>query len=401
MTEGDGVTFAACPFFIVTGIGLCYNGFTALMHYIGEMRMNGYYIGKLTEEMQREGFDAVLVAPGEELEFLTGFSPMLCERFQGLFVKADGSCFYICNLLYEGEFRKAFPESIPLYTWFDGDVMTEKVCAALIKEGLSGAVIGVGGTVPAFSLLEIGEKMPVTFKSGKAALERMRMIKTLEEMDALRDSAAIADRVFEEIISYVKPGMTEGDAAAFLMKRMTELGGKRPECIAAAGANASYPHYMGNSAVIGERDSLLLDFGCTYNGLYSDMTRMLYFGEPTEEERNLYNLVRRANEEAEELCISGAFVPDIDARAREVLDEQGYAPTLLNRLGHGIGYTVHEAPDIKQSNPIRLAPGMAFSIEPGIYIAGRTGIRVEDIVLINEHGEREVLNRSPKDMIVL
>ena len=363
--------------------------------------LNAFYIDKLVREMRTEGFDAVLVAPGEELEFLTGFSPMLCERFQGLFIKSDGRCFYICNLLYEGEFRKALPDDVPVYTWFDGDDMAEKVKGFLEKEGLMHGVIGVGGTAQAFSLFLIADACPVTWRSGKAALERMRMIKTPSEMESLRESARIADRVFSEILDYIKPGMTEGDAASFLLRRMTELGGKRPECIAAAGANAAFPHYMGTSAVIKERDSLLLDFGCTYRGLYSDMTRMIYFGEPSARERTLYNLVRRANEEAEDLCRAGAYIPDIDRRAREVLDEMGLSHTLVNRLGHGIGYTVHEAPDIKASNPMHLEEGMAFSIEPGIYIPGEIGIRVEDIVLIGTGGEREVLNRSTKEMIVL
>lgn len=171
--------------------------------------------------------------------------------------------------------------------------------------------------------------------------------------------------------------------------------------MAQSGPNSALPHYLGWSRRIEERDVLLMDFGCTFRGMHSDITRTVFVGRPTPKQVEVYNLVRRANEEAEALVRAGAFVPDIDRRAREVLDEKGYAWSLTSRLGHGIGRMTHEQPDIKASNPIRLAAGMAFSIEPGIYLVGEFGVRVEDIVVLDERGEREVLNRVPKDLIVL
>ena len=182
---------------------------------------------------------------------------------------------------------------------------------------------------------------------------------------------------------------------------MAELGGRSPECIVGIGANASYPHYIDNKGVAGDRDIVLMDYGCTYNGLYSDMTRTVFIGEPEERIREAYDLVLRANLAAEDMVKPGAWVPDLDKKAREVLDEKGYAHTLINRLGHGVGYTIHEQPEIKQSDRRKLEPGMAFSIEPGIYMTGDFGIRIEDVVMINELGEREVLNHSDKNMIVL
>ena len=268
--------------------------------------MNTFYMKKLQEELKNSGFSAILISPGEELDFLLDFEPLFCERFQGLFVKADGTCFYICNLLYAEEFKQALPPEIPIYSWFDGDVMTEVVAKVLKEQGLLGTVIGVNSTAQAFNVLEIME-----------------------------------------------------------------------------------------------HDVVLMDFGCTVGGMYSDMTRTVFVGEPTEQEREIYELVRRANEGAEELVREGAFVPDIDQRARDILDEKGYAWSLVNRLGHGVGYTIHEAPDIKRSNPMHLEKGMAFTIEPGIYLPGTFGVRVEDVVIINENGEREILNHATKDLIVL
>lgn len=363
--------------------------------------MNKYYMNKLVEELQKSEFSSILISPGEELNFLMQFNPMMCERFQGLFVKKDGTMFYICNLLYEEEFKAALPEECKVYPWFDGDVMTEVVGDVLAKYDLLGTTIAVNSTAQAFNVLEIQDKVDVTFKNGKPLLERMRMIKNEQEMQYLRESSAIVDQVFLEVLEIIKPGMTEAEIGNFLMTRMTELGGSDAECIVAVRENAGYPHYSDNKGIVKEHDLVLMDYGCTWHGLWSDMTRTVFVGEPTEREREIYELVRRSQQEAEDMVCLGAYGPDIDKHARAVLDEKGYAWSLINRLGHGIGYSIHEAPDIKQSNPMRLEIGMAFSIEPGIYLGGDIGVRIEDIVMINEKGEREVLNKVTKELIVL
>lgn len=363
--------------------------------------MREKYVKKLVICMKEAGLDAVMLCPGEEMEFLAGFRPMMCERFQGLFVKADGSMFYICNLLYEDEFRKELPDSVPLYAWFDGEVMTEVVGGVLKEHGLLGKKIGVNSDAQAFNILEIMDKVDVTFCNAKPLLEEMRIHKDEEELENLRASARVVDQVFTEVLPLIKPGVTEKTIQEFLLRRMSELGGKSPECIVGVGANSSYPHYSDNKGVIGEQDVVLMDYGCTWNGLYSDMSRTVFVGGATERQKEAYALVRKSNESAEAMVEEGAWIPDIDKKARDVLDEKGYAKTLINRLGHGIGYTIHEAPDMKQSDPRKLERGMAFTIEPGIYLAGDFGIRIEDVVVVNNKGEREVLNKATKDLIIL
>lgn len=359
------------------------------------------YLDRLIRMMPERGLDAVLVAPGEEFAFLFGDTPMMCERFQGMFITAEGKMFYICNLLYADQMREILGKDIPVYTWFDNDDMVDVVSGVLKDQGLSGAVCGVNSSVPAFSMLAVAEKSGIAFRDAKLLFEEIRIHKTPEEMQALRDSAAIVDRVFAEVIGKIRPGMTEKDVQDFIMNRMTELGGKAPESIVANKAHAGFPHYNGNRGVIGERDLVLMDYGCTCRGLYSDMTRTVFVGGLDDREKEAYGLVRRANESAEAMAVEGAFVPDIDKKARAVLDEKGYAKTLINRLGHGVGYTIHEQPEIKQSDRRNLERGMAFSIEPGIYLPGDFGIRIEDVVLINEKGETEVLNKADKSLIVL
>lgn len=363
--------------------------------------MREKYMKKLVECIRQARLDAVMVCPGEELQFLLGFTPMMCERFQGLFVKADGEMFYICNLLYQDELREKMPDSIPVYSWFDGEVMTEIVDNVFREKGLLGKTIGVNSDAQAFNVLEIMDKVDVTFKNAKPLLEEMCIIKDTEELDALRKAASIVDQVFTEVLEVIRPGVTEKEVQDFLLRRMSELGGASVECIVGVGANSSYPHYCDSKGVIQEQDVVLMDYGCTWKGLYADMSRTVFVGGITEKQRECYELVRRSNEEAEAMVKEGAWIPDIEKHARDVLDEKGYAKTLINRLGHGIGYSIHEAPDMKMSNPRHLEKGMAFSIEPGIYLGGDFGIRIEDIVIVNEKGEGEILNKATKDLIIL
>lgn len=363
--------------------------------------MRTYYIEKLAKLMGEQKMDAVMICPSEELRFLTGFSPMMCERFQALFIKASGEMFYICNLLYQEEMRKSFDAAIPVYSWFDGDVMSEVVSEILKEQGLGEAVIGVNSTAPAFQTIELASVLPIRFVNAKPLLEEMRICKTQEEMDALRHSAWIADQAFSAVLPKIHAGMKEYDVWQILREEMSSRGGEDAEGIVASGPNSSYPHYASYDRVIEEQDIIVLDFGCTWKGMYSDMSRTVFVGEPTAEQRKVYEIVDRSQLAAEKAAVLGAFIPEIDAAARDIIAEEGYDGTLLNRVGHGIGYMVHEAPDIKKSNPRHLEKGMAFSIEPGIYLAGRFGMRIENIVMINEEGETEILNKSSRELIVL
>ena len=359
------------------------------------MRKN--FIDKLVSLMNNTGMDAVLVCPSEEMKFLIGFSPMMCERFQGLFIKSDGNIFYICNLLYKGELANRFSD-MKIYDWFDGEFMQEAVLKILEKEKLTGKTIGVNSTAPAFNILDLNAK--ITFVNAKPLLEEMRIRKTEEELENLRISASIADKAFEETIKFIKPGLKESDIRDCLFRTMTSNGGRDPFAIVASGPNSSYGHYMGSERIVGAQDVVLLDFGCIYNDMCSDMSRMVFTGGITDEYKKIYEICRKSTEAAEAACAEGAFIPDIDRTARDIIDNAGYKEYFDHRLGHGIGYMIHEAPDIKASNPRKLEKGMAFSIEPGINIPGKIGMRVEDIVAITEKGT-EVLNKSTHDLIII
>lgn len=365
--------------------------------------LNQKAIEKLAALEREQGLDAMLVAPSEDLEFLMGFTPFLCERFQGLFIKNNGECFYIANLLSKEEIAKEVEPEGKVYSWWDGEDYVKAVLNILEKEGLRGKTIGTSQSVRAFHVLNLMGSGEIRFVAARDLMDETRIHKSSQELDALRKAASIADEALKRALLEIRPGMSERKIREILFGKMVELGGERPEGLICTGPNTGYPHYalVGEGRTLEERDILLLDFGCTYKGFQSDMTRTFFFGEPSEKERRVYEAVLRANLAGEEAAVLGAWIPDIDRAARDVISSTGYGETFTTRLGHGIGCKCHEAPDIKQSNERRLEKGMAFSIEPGIYLAGEFGVRIEDIVVINEKGEREVLNQVNKEMTVI
>ena len=361
------------------------------------MRTN--YINKLIPLMKENQLDAILVSPSEELLFFTGHTPVMCKRFQGLFIKSDGDYFYVCNLLYMGEVERNYPD-IRAYGWFDGDEMAVSVSEALAKEGLHGKRIGVNWATPAFNILDIASATGITFVNAMPLMEEIRVIKTEDEIEKLRAVAAINDEVFSEVIQFIKPGLKEIEIKNFLFSEMGKRGGVQHWAIVARGPNSSYPHYGGSDGVVEEKDVILLDFGCTYNGLRSDMSRMVFVGGITEKQKEIYNICREATEVGQAACFEGAFIPDIDKAARDVIEAAGYGEYFRHRVGHGIGYMIHEEPYIKGSNKRKLEKGMCFSIEPGINLPGEFGMRIENILAITDKGV-EVLNKSTHDIVIV
>lgn len=363
--------------------------------------MRTEYIQRLTDLLKENKLDAMLISPSEELKFFTGLDLMLCERMQGLFITAGGECFYICNDIYTGEVDEGLNGAIPIFGWHDNQGMDMAVDAAFTKYGLFGKTIAVNTSGQVCNILDIASRTGVRFVNGRGLLEEVRIHKSHEELEKMRRSAAVADSLFEPVCALIRPGIREADVRDLMAELMTRAGGTNLDIIVASGPNASYPHYFRYDRVIEEGDVVLLDWGCAIEGLMSDMSRSVFVGSVTQEQAKLYDLVDRAQRAAQDAVALGAWIPDLDRLAREVLDEQGMAHTLLNRLGHGIGYSVHEGPYISQLNERRLEQGMCFSIEPGVYLPGHFGVRIENIMCINEQGQPEVLNKADRSLRVL
>ena len=362
--------------------------------------MNKKYLNKLVAILQKNNMDALLVAPSEEMEFLMGHNTHLCERFQALIIKNDGTYFYICNLLTVDEIQAVLGPDIKVYGWFDGNLFTDTVRNAFRENGLLGKTIGVNSTERAFLILQIMGAMDVKFVDGKPLLEEMRIIKDDEELENLRIAARITDESYDDLLKFIKPGIKEVDIANKMNEIFKLKGADEGFTMVCSGPNSSYPHYNDNQRVIEEKDVIVLDWGCKYNNMCADMSRTVFVGGITEEERKIYEIVLESQEAGEKAAVVGAYIPGVDKAAREVIERAGYGEYFFTRLGHGIGYSVHEAPDIKASHNRNLEPGMVFSIEPGIYIAGKVGMRIENIVAVTKDGN-EVLNKASKEIKII
>ena len=362
--------------------------------------MNERFKERLIRLMGEKQVDAMMIAPSEELRFLAGFNVYQDERFQALFLTAKGGAFYICNILSRDEVVEGLGEPIPVHTWTDNEDFAAVAGNVLEEYGLLGGTVGVNSTVRAFNLIPVAERTGIRFVNGKEWLEEIRIIKTPGEMENLRIAARIADDIFPELLDFIRPGLREIDIRTEMERLFAARGVKLAGDIVASGPNSALPHYFGNQRVIEEQDVIVLDYGCSYGGMFSDVTRTVFVGGVTEEQRKVYEIVRRANRAAREAVREGAFIPDVDAAARNLIAAEGYGEFFTTRLGHGIGYITHEQPEIKGTNRRRLEQGMAFSVEPGIYMAGKFGVRIEDVILMGEEGV-ERLNRTGHEIVVI
>lgn len=232
-------------------------------------------------------------------------------------------------------------------------------------------------------------------------VEDLRVVKGPDEQQAMRDAARIADEAFSRVTAVLRPGVTERQVARTLDEAILELGADAPafETIVAAGANSASPHHEPGETVINAGDPVVIDMGARYRGYCSDMTRSFCVHEADDRYKELHDLVLRAHLGAEEAIRAGIAGKDADAIARDLLTEAGYGEEFTHSLGHGVGLDVHERPRLGKDSEDTIEPGMAVTIEPGIYISGWGGIRIEDTVIVAD-GSHEVLNHSAKEAVL-
>ncbi len=234
-------------------------------------------------------------------------------------------------------------------------------------------------------------------------VEALRMLKDEDELNRMRKAAAIADAAWADLIPLIKPGVVERDLAIELEYKMKKLGaeGLAFDIIAASGVRSSLPHGRASEKQIAQGDLVTFDFGAIYEGYCSDMTRTVMVGDPTAKQREIYEIVLEAEQRGVAACKAGMTGKDLDEVCRSYIREKGYADAFGHGTGHGVGIDVHEAPRVSgRGEKDRLLPGMIVTIEPGIYLPGGGGVRIEDMVLVTETG-CESFSKSPKDLLIL
>jgi len=363
-------------------------------------------IRQLANSLKKTNIDAVLLGPSADLEYLTGLTRRTGhERFLGLFVFSDASFFYISPSLYLEEAKKIMGHDTKIYIWYDAEGFLGVLKQAKEEFDLDNRHIAVGNGISGLHLLDVQQIINADFVKGKFLVGELRMIKDIEEMNNLRKASEIIDGVVQELVAFVRPGLRERDIKKKIEELCLEKGA--PDLsfdpIVASGPNGLPGYVMrGESRLIEERDIVILDLGCKYNGYCSDITRTFFIGEPSEKEKKIYNMVLEANLQAEACIQEGVTTAEeVDKKAREVIEKGRVGQYFTHRTGHGIGLDDHEDPFIVEGNKQVLKNGMAFSVEPGVYIPGEFGIRIEDIVIIDQ-GRTEILNKfSKREMIVI
>lgn len=234
------------------------------------------------------------------------------------------------------------------------------------------------------------------------AIESLRKVKSGDETECIRKAQEIAEAAFEHILGFIKPGVTEREIALELDHEMFRRGAEALsfETIALTGENTSMPHGVPSEREVREGEFVLMDFGAVYNGYHSDMTRTVCVGQPTEEMENVYNTVLKAQMAALEAAKAGITGGDLDGIARKIISDAGYGDNFGHSLGHGVGMEIHEQPNASPSNSEILPVGAVITIEPGIYIEGKFGVRIEDFVILDENG-CDNLTKCAKNIVSL
>ncbi|MFF9622964.1 M24 family metallopeptidase [Streptomyces griseosporeus] len=346
------------------------------------------------------GLAGLLVAPGPDLVWLTGYAPTaVTERLTLLVLTADRDPVLVVPALEAPDAaRAAGAPVLTLRDWTDGKDPYAATAGLLDARGR----YGISDTTWALHLLALQRALPDSgYASLTDALPMLRAVKDAAELDLLAAAGAAADRAFEEIRTMRFAGRREDEVGADLADLLRRFGHSQVDfTIVGSGPNGANPHHEVGDRVIGHGDMVVLDFGGLKDGYGSDTTRTVHVGEPTEEERRVHDIVRAAQDAGVAAVRPGAACQDVDRAARAVIADAGYGEYFIHRTGHGIGVTTHEPPYMIEGEEQPLVPGMCFSVEPGIYLPGRFGVRIEDIVTVTEDGGRR-LNNTTREMVIV
>ncbi|MFI9311982.1 aminopeptidase P family protein [Streptomyces althioticus] len=346
------------------------------------------------------GLAGLLVAPGPDLVWLTGYAPpAVTERLTLLVLAAGREPVLVVPTLEAPDAEKATgAPALTLRDWTDGKDPYALTAALLDGRGR----FGVSDNAWALHLLGLQQALPGTsYVSLTEVLPMLRAVKDAAELERLAAAGAAADAAFEEIRNVRFSGRRESEVAADLAALLRRFGHAQVDfTIVASGPNGANPHHEAGDRRIERGDMVVLDFGGLKDGYGSDTSRTVHVGEPTEEERRVHDLVREAQEAGFRAVRPGAACQDVDRAARAVIAGAGYGAYFIHRTGHGIGVTTHEPPYMIEGEERPLVPGMCFSVEPGVYLPGRFGVRIEDIVTVTEDGGRR-LNETEREMVIV
>ncbi|MFF3314135.1 aminopeptidase P family protein [Streptomyces sp. NPDC003035] len=358
-------------------------------------------MARAAEAAADAGLAGILVAPGPDLVYLTGYQPTaITERLTALVVAAGREPVLVVPTLEAPDAEKApGAPALTLRDWTDGTDPYDVTAPLLDTRGR----FGVSDNAWAMHLLGLQKKLPSTsYVSLTEALPMLRAVKDAHELERIAAAGAAADEAYREILTVRFAGRRETEVAADLAAALTRSGHSQVDfTVVGSGPNGANPHHEAGERVIERGDMVVLDFGGLKHGYGSDTTRTVHVGEPTTEERRVHDVVREAQQAGFEAVRPGVACQEVDRAARQVITDAGYGAYFIHRTGHGIGVTTHEPPYMIEGEERPIVPGMSFSIEPGVYLPGRFGVRIEDIVTADEDGSGRRFNNTPREMAIV
>jgi len=351
-------------------------------------------IAKAQRLMRQLGFSALLVEPGSSLIYFTGVRWSRSERLTCALIPAEGEIAMVTPFFEEPSVRESLGVPAEIRTWQEHEDPLALVAGWLKDRKLGSGVVGIEETNRYFIVDGLQRNLPTaTLRNGAPVVRGCRMIKTAPEIALMQHASDITIAAYRHTIPQIEAGMRPQDIGAIMNRATAALGGEPEFALILLGEAAAYPHGSGKPQAVRAGEVVLMDCGCTVQGYQSDISRTFVFGEPTAKQRKVWNEVRQGQQIAFEAAKLGATCGSVDDAARNHYVGLGYGPDyklpgLSHRTGHGIGMDGHEPVNLVRGETTKLAPGMCFSDEPGIYIPGEFGVRLEDCFHMTEAGPK-------------
>ena len=355
-------------------------------------------VARVRARMEEVGVDTLLLSVGPDLPYLTGYEAMPLERLTMFVMPRAGDAALVVPAL-EAPRVTPVPELFEIVPWQE----TDDPIALVARLVGSAEHVAIGDHTWARFVLDLQRALPNrTFSRASEVTSPIRMVKDAAEIEALARAGAAVDAIAHDMRAVQFSGRSELDVHRELVERMLAAGHERANfAIVAAGEHAASPHHEPSATrAIRPGEIVLCDFGGTMDGYCSDITRMFHVGEPAAEVRDIYAVLAEAQEAGVQAARVGTACEDVDRAARDVIADAGYGEQFVHRVGHGIGTEAHEDPYMVHGNRLALTPGHAFSVEPGIYLPGRFGMRLEDIVVVGPDGP-EPLNTVDHSLVTV
>lgn len=350
-------------------------------------------VDNVREKLDDYGVDALLVTNMYNVRYLANFTGST-----GLVVVTKQKSYFVTDFRYT---EQAAEQAKDFEIIKNEGSIYEEVAKIVEKDGIN--TLGFEETnITYATYTQINKLINCELKPITGLIEKIREVKTEEEIEIIQEAVNIVEKAYDYILGYVKPGITEIEVANELDFYMRNLGatGVSFDTIVASGVRSAMPHGVASDKVIEEGDMVTIDFGCYYKGYTSDMTRTFAVGDPGEELKKIYEIVFEANKKVTEAAKPGMTGAELDAIARDYITEQGYGDAFGHTTGHGIGLEVHEGPAISFRNEEELVVNNVITNEPGIYIPGLGGVRIEDDLVITENGNLNLMTSS-KELVII